>query len=83
MLRIVVLIQYRRVTDGQTDRRTDGNAVASTALAMRAFRRAVKMGSYFAANLVVHSGLDNGYVLSNGDAKRVVKRSHCCISETV
>jgi len=38
MLRAVVLTQYRRVTDGQTD----GSAVASTALAMRALRRAVK-----------------------------------------
>jgi len=28
--------------DGQTDRQTDGIAVASTALAMRALRRAVK-----------------------------------------
>jgi len=35
----VVLTQYRRVTD----RQTDGIAVASTALAMRALRRAVKM----------------------------------------
>ena len=42
VLRAVVLTQYRRVTDGQTDRRTDGIAVASTALAMRALRRAVK-----------------------------------------
>ena len=42
MLRAVVLTQYRRVTDGQTDIRTDGIAVASTALAMRALRRAVK-----------------------------------------
>jgi len=33
------LTQYRRVTDGQTDRQTDGIAVASTALAKR---RAVK-----------------------------------------
>jgi len=41
VLRAVVLTQYRRVTDGQTDGRTsDGIAVASTALAMR---RAVKM----------------------------------------
>jgi len=36
----VVLTQYRRVMDGQTDRRTDGQmdgiAVANTALAMRA-----------------------------------------------
>ena len=37
-LRTVVLTQYRRVTD----RQTDGIAVASTALAMRALRRAVK-----------------------------------------
>ena len=35
MLRAIVLTQYRRVTDGQTD----GIAVASTALAMRALRR--------------------------------------------
>jgi len=31
------------VTDGRTDRQTDGIAVASTALAMRALRRAVKI----------------------------------------
>jgi len=46
MLRAVVLTQYRRVTDGQmdghTDRRTDGIAVASTALAMRALWCTVK-----------------------------------------
>jgi len=45
MLRAVVLTQYRRVTDRRTDRRTDktdGTAVASTALAMRTLRRAVK-----------------------------------------
>jgi len=39
VLRAVILTQYRRVTDGWTD----GIAVASTALAMRALRRAVKM----------------------------------------
>jgi len=33
-----------RQTDGQTDGRTDENAIASTALAMRALRRAVKSG---------------------------------------
>ena len=44
VLRAVVLTQYRRVTDGQTDRQSDGIAVASTAIAMRALRRAVKMG---------------------------------------
>jgi len=38
VLRAVVLTQYRRVTHGQTD----GNDIASTALAMRALRRAVK-----------------------------------------
>jgi len=46
VLRAVVLTQYRRVTDGrtdgQTDGQTDGIAVASTALAIRALRRAVK-----------------------------------------
>jgi len=50
VLRAVVLTQYWRVTDrrtdGQADRRTDGRtggiAVANTALAMRALRRAVK-----------------------------------------
>ena len=34
VLRVVVLTQYRRVTDGQTD----GIAVANTELAMRAVR---------------------------------------------
>jgi len=54
VLRAVGLTQYRRVTNGQTvgwtdgrtnrqiDRQTDGVAVDSTALAMRALRRAVK-----------------------------------------
>ena len=36
VLRAVVLTQYRRVTDGQTYRQTDGIAVANTALALRA-----------------------------------------------
>jgi len=40
----VVLTQDRRAIDGQTDRQTDGIAVASTALAMRALRRAIKIG---------------------------------------
>jgi len=34
VLRVVVLTQYRRVTDGRTDGQTDGIAIASTALAM-------------------------------------------------
>ena len=38
MLHAVILTQYRRVTDG----RTDGIAVANTALAMRALWRTVK-----------------------------------------
>jgi len=42
VLRAVVSTQYRRVTDGRTDGQADGIAVASTALAMRALRRAVK-----------------------------------------
>jgi len=41
MLHAVVLTQHRRVTDGRTDRQTDGIAVASTELAMRALRHAV------------------------------------------
>jgi len=41
-IRAVVLTQYWRVTDRQTDGQTDGIAVATTALAMRALRRAVK-----------------------------------------
>ena len=44
VLRAVVLTQYRRVTDRQTDGRTDGIAIANTALAMLALRRAVKTG---------------------------------------
>ena len=40
-IRAVVLTQYRRMTDRQTDGQTDGIAVDSTALAMRALRRAV------------------------------------------
>ena len=47
MLRAAVLTQYRRVTDrqtdGRTDKQTDGIAVANTALAMPALRRAVKI----------------------------------------
>jgi len=38
----VVLTQYRRVADRRTDGQTDGIDIASTALAMRALRRAVK-----------------------------------------
>jgi len=37
VLRAVILTQYRRVTD----RQMDGTAIASTALAMQALRRAV------------------------------------------
>ena len=43
VLRAVVLTRYRRVADRRTDGQTDVIAIASTALAMRALRRAVKM----------------------------------------
>jgi len=42
VLLAVVLTQYRRVTDRQTDRQPDGIAIASTALTMRALRHAVE-----------------------------------------
>jgi len=43
VLRAVVFTEYRRVTDGRTGGQTDRIAIASTSLAMRALRRAVKM----------------------------------------
>jgi len=43
VLRAVVLTQYQRVTDGQTHGWMDEIAIATTALAMRALRRAVKI----------------------------------------
>jgi len=43
VLRAAILTQNQRVTDGQTDEQTDGIAIASTALAMLALRRFVKM----------------------------------------
>jgi len=45
VLRAVVLTQYRRVTDT----RTDGNAVANTALVMRALRCGVKIVGLYAS----------------------------------
>ena len=51
MLRAVVLTQYRRVTDGWTDGQMDGIAVANTALAMRALRRAVKKVKAFSCSI--------------------------------
>jgi len=42
VLLAVVLTQYGRVTDRRRDRQTDRIAVASTALAVRALRHAVK-----------------------------------------
>jgi len=50
MLRAVVLTQYRRVTEGQTDGQTDEIAVASTALAKR---RAVKTARFMRKNSVL------------------------------
>ena len=64
MLRAVVLTQYRRVADRRTDRQTDGIAVASTALAMRALRRAVKNGIvyvYYIHNDTPCSKSQNGF----------------------
>jgi len=49
VLRAVVLTQYRRVTDRRTDGQTDGIAVASTALAMRTLRRAVRNSAFYLA----------------------------------
>ena len=43
VLHAIILTQYWRVTDGQRDGQTDGIAIASTALAMRALRRTVKI----------------------------------------
>ena len=43
MLRAIILTQYRRVTDGQTD----GIAIASTAPAMRALRHTVKTATVY------------------------------------
>jgi len=42
VLRAVVLTQYQRVTDRETDGQTDGIAIASTALAIPPLRRGVK-----------------------------------------
>ena len=56
-IRAVVLTQYRRVTDG----RTDAIAVANTALAMRALRRAVK--SSIMANSMSYTGFPTSKVL--------------------
>ena len=57
VLRAVVLTQYRRVTDGQTDRETDGIAVASTALAMRATALANAVRSLFIVNVYTAGAL--------------------------
>jgi len=47
VLRAVVLTQYRRATDGQTDIQTDGITIASTVLAMRALRRRAVIKLYY------------------------------------
>jgi len=56
VLRDVVLTQYRRVTDGETD----GTAVASTALAKR---RAVKRTTIKAKETIILSCQQNHIVL--------------------
>jgi len=58
VLRAVVLTQYRRVTDGEPD----GIAIASTALAMRALRRAIRKEKFaFLSNPL--GGLEVTYAL--------------------
>jgi len=64
VLRAVVLTQYQRVTDGQTD----GIAIASTALAMLALRRAVKIAKH--AHLFSHMSKDNTQPLIHFTARR-------------
>ena len=65
VLRAVVLTQYRRVTDRRTDRRADGQtdriAIASTALAMRALRRAVKILHGFASRHSTYAAANSIY----------------------
>jgi len=58
MLRAVVLTQYRRVTD----RQTDGITVASTALAMLALRHAVKNSTFLATPAAgeIRAGMEEG-----------------------
>jgi len=51
VLRAVALTQYWRVTDIPTDGRTDGIAVASTALAMLALQCAVKICTIYLQRL--------------------------------
>jgi len=69
VLRAVVLTQYRRVTDRRTDGQTDRIAIASTALAMRALRRAVK------SRMCADKKSSRRYVLVSSE-EQVTKRSH-------
>ena len=71
MLRAVVLTQYRRVTDGQTDGQTDRIAVANTALASIA--RAVKMSTSQSAVMLCGWGVKAGWPIPLVD-KRVGDR---------
>jgi len=63
VLRAVVLTQYRHVTDG----RTDGIAVASTALAMQALRRTVKMLNATNEIVAADAAADNNSNSSSDD----------------
>jgi len=72
VLRAVVLTQCRRVTDGQTDKQTDGIAIASTALAMRALWRAVTT-----------SGLVGFFKMSVACVLDFWRKSQCMIVQNV
>ena len=74
VLRTVVLTQYRHV---QTDGQTDGIAVASTALAMRALRRAVKTlaSSLILFTSIIHRSVNKKNRLFTDNIYALVKDS--------
>jgi len=59
VLRAVVLTQYQRVIDGHTDGETDGIAIASTALAMRALRLTVRNRFFSITITALHKKCNN------------------------
>ena len=73
MLCAVLLTQYWRVTDGRMDRRTDGTAVASTALAMRALRRDVEIMQL----LAVYAECFTSYSIHTRSFRRQVYPINC------
>jgi len=74
----VVFTQYRRVTDRQTDRQTDGIAVASTALAMLALRHAVKT----IATHYTHTALGNTEIETYLNSDISILTSQLCSNKT-